>query len=128
MNTERRNPADSSVSSILQTCIQCGRRLRKGRAFRFRGDTLPNSPPIPMQMHEVAKCIFCAMRHASMLRRSIIVAALIGTMQTLVNQGDVLFDVFLSGQLAVPLLWKIPLTYMIPFGVATFGAMTISRR
>jgi hypothetical protein len=63
-----------------------------------------------------------------MLRRSIIVAALIGTMQTLVNQGDVLFDVFLSGQLAVPLLWKIPLTYMIPFGVATFGAMTISRR
>jgi hypothetical protein len=41
----------------------------------------------------------------------------------LVNQGAVL----LSGQPSWSLLWQIPLTYAVPFCVATWGALSNSR-
>ena len=47
----------------------------------------------------------------------------VGTVLTLLNQGDTL----LSGSWNNTLYWKIPLTYSVPFIVATYGALSNSR-
>lgn len=63
------------------------------------------------------------MRHAPMLRRSAAIALIVGTILVAINQGDVLLAGAWSGALA----WKIPLTYLVPFVVATAGALLNSR-
>jgi len=56
------------------------------------------------------------------LRRSLTVALLVGTVLNFIAQGDFL----IAGE---PLnYWKIGLTYLVPFLVATYGAMTANRR
>ena len=45
-------------------------------------------------------------------------------MLTALNQGDVL----LAGDLSNALYWKIPLTYCVPFLVATYGALINNRK
>ena len=52
------------------------------------------------------------------VRRSAIVAAIVGTILNLINQGDAL----LTGTHLVA--WKIALTYCVPYCVATYGAVT----
>tara|TARA_Y100000588_G_C13653249_1_gene668898 strand:- start:309 stop:488 length:180 start_codon:yes stop_codon:yes gene_type:complete len=59
-----------------------------------------------------------------MLRRSLIVALVVGTILTLLNQGDILF----AGHWVGAMYWKVPLTYCVPFLVASYGALTNSRR
>ena len=51
-------------------------------------------------------------------------ALVVGTLLILINQGSLL----LSGQFPSSLLWQVPLTYCVPFGVATWGALSNSRR
>jgi len=58
-----------------------------------------------------------------MLRRSLAVAVVVGTLLLIINQGDVL----LSAAWPRALVWKIPLTYLVPFLVATWGALVNSR-
>lgn len=58
-----------------------------------------------------------------MLRRSLIASVVVGTVLTALNQGDAI----VSGQLTAALAWKIPLTYCVPFLVATYGALSNSR-
>ena len=72
----------------------------------------------------VAKCFRCALLHRPMLRRSLAAAVVVGTVLTALNQGDNL----LSGRWDAALYWKIPLTYCVPFIVATYGALTNSRQ
>lgn len=50
------------------------------------------------------------------LWRSLKVALIIGTVLTAINQGDII----MAGKL--PLLWKVGLTYLVPFLVASYGA------
>jgi len=52
------------------------------------------------------------------MRRSAIVAAIVGTILTGINQGDLI----LGG--AMPVWWKMALTYCVPYCVATYGAVT----
>tara|TARA_B100000315_G_scaffold252792_1_gene290311 strand:+ start:867 stop:1025 length:159 start_codon:yes stop_codon:yes gene_type:complete len=52
------------------------------------------------------------------------VALVVGTILTLLNQGDII----MAGQWESALYWKIPLTYCVPFCVATFGALANGRR
>jgi len=113
---------DTSLPETGQgaTCDQCGRHSGKGWSFAFK-------KPVPDGASEegpVIKCSRCAIRHRPMLRRSLIVAVVVGTILTLLNQGDVLF----SGDIPGSLYWKVPLTYCVPFFVATYGALTNSRR
>ena len=61
--------------------------------------------------------------HRPMLRRSLGIAAVVGTLLVAINQGDVL----LAGRWTPALAWKIPLTYFVPFVVATWGALLSSR-
>ncbi len=55
-----------------------------------------------------------------MLGRSLRVALVVGVVLTLINQGDTL----LGGPWAAALLWKVPLTFVVPFCVATWGALS----
>ena len=51
-------------------------------------------------------------------RRSLQVALVVGTILNLINQGDVLFA-------PLPVDWaKLALTYLVPYCVATYGAVT----
>ncbi|WP_322797400.1 nitrate/nitrite transporter NrtS [Tepidiforma sp.] len=57
------------------------------------------------------------------MRTAATTALVVGTILTLINQGNVL----LAGHLPAALLWKIPLTYTVPYCVATWSALRISR-
>lgn len=51
-------------------------------------------------------------------RRSLIIAAVVGTVLNLINQGDVLMG-------AGPVNWlKLGLTYIVPYCVSTYGAVS----
>ncbi len=55
------------------------------------------------------------------LRRSLIVAVVVGTALNLINQGPEL----LAG--GWPVLWKLVLTYLVPFLVASYGSYAALR-
>jgi hypothetical protein len=55
------------------------------------------------------------------LRRSIVVALLVGTALNVINQGPEM----LSGEW--PVLWKLALTYVVPFLVASYGSYAAFR-
>ena len=101
-------------------CDLCGRHAGKGWAFAFKRP-VPEGQP---EAGEVIECSRCAVRHRPMLRRSLIVALVVGTILTLLNQGDIL----LAGDWVGAMYWKVPLTYCVPFLVASYGALTNSRR
>jgi hypothetical protein len=52
----------------------------------------------------------------SALKRSVIVAVIVGTALNLINQGPEV----LSGKW--PVIWKLALTYIVPFLVASYGS------
>ena len=101
-------------------CDRCGRDSEKGWFFAFKKSVPVGTPDAGV----IVKCSRCAIRHRPMLRRSLIVAAAVGTILTLLNQGDVL----LAANWNSALYWKVPLTYCVPFCVATYGALSNSRR
>lgn len=55
------------------------------------------------------------------VKRSLIIAVVVGTILNLINQGDVM------GDMAQFELGKCILTYMVPYGVSTYGAVTALR-
>ena len=79
--------------------------------------------PAVFRLGERPLCLFCAFRYGPMLRRSFYTALVVGTILTAINQGTVIA----SGDLPGSLAWKIPLTYCVPFCVATWGALINSR-
>jgi len=93
------------------TCGACG-RVHARLLFLFR-----------TRSSSVHKCLRCALRHPPLLKRSLGIAAIVGTVLLAINQGDVL----LSLRWPTSLLWKVPLTYLVPFLVATWGALLNSR-
>ena len=95
-------------------CQRCGRSIagRGSYTFRPRGGA-PGT----------TKCFPCAVQHRPMLKRSLVASVVVGTILTALNQGDAI----IAGQLTGALAWKIPLTYCVPFLVATYGALANSR-
>lgn len=55
--------------------------------------------------------------------RSLKVSAIIGTILVAINQGDMI----LTGQLDATAAWKIPLTYLVPYCVSTYGSVSAIR-
>ena len=90
-------------------CARCGRSLA-GRSTYLLGVE--------------QRCLPCALRYRPMLRRSAWTALVVGTVLVAINQGGIL----LSGAWPASLAWQIPLTYVVPFCVATWGALGNSRR
>lgn len=58
---------------------------------------------------------------AGSIRRSILVAIIVGTVINAINQGPEL----LHG--LHPVLWKLALSYFVPFAVASYGAYSAFR-
>lgn len=90
------------------TCLR-GHPAR--RLFRFAAGREP-----------VDLCLRHAIAHPPLIRTSIVTALVVGTLLTAINQGNVIAD----GRFPAQLAWKIPLTYCVPFSVATFSALRIS--
>lgn len=89
-------------------CSVCGRSLEGRWAFSVGGGT---------------RCLQHTLRYAPLLRRSLLTALCVGTVLTVINQGAV----FVEGRLSASLFWQIPLTYCVPFCVATWGALINNR-
>ena len=115
--------SNAGVLSDL-ACAQCGQTLRRRWTFAFKARPAPATFDVGSGTHEVHKCMFCAVRHLPMLRRSAILASAIGTVISLLNQGDTL----LAGDWNTALYWKLPLSYCVPFCVATYSSLATSRR
>lgn len=69
-------------------------------------------------------CLAHALRFRPLLRRSLAVAFLVGTVLTTINQGTA----FVVSDLGWALAWKVPLNYAVPYCVSTAGALLNSRR
>jgi hypothetical protein len=69
------------------------------------------------------RCWVCAAVDAPILYRSLNTAAVVRTILIAINIGPAL----LSGELPPAVLWKVPLNYVVPFCVATWGAVSNSR-
>ena len=59
-----------------------------------------------------------ATRH-SVVVRSVRVSLVVGTILVAINHGDI----FLNGGAATVPVWKIPLTYLVPYAVSTYAAV-----
>ena len=95
-------------------CPNCNRReLKGGLTFAIK-----------TKESERLCCWLCAFKNPAMLRRSFYTAIVVGTGLTLLNQGDTIF----SGAWPGALYWKVPLTFGVPFCVATWGALSNARR
>ena len=97
-----------SSRAAAEQCSRCGQIFGSHPAYQFHA---------PSGL--IRKCLACALVHPAMLRRSGLIALVVGTILTAINQGDVL----LAGQWSPAFAWKLPLTYAVPFIVATLGAL-----
>lgn len=68
-------------------------------------------------------CFRCSLQNRRLIRRSFLVAVIVGTVLVAINQGNRLID----GEGGTDLYWKIPLTYAVPYIVATVGALLNTR-
>jgi hypothetical protein len=93
-------------------CSRCAKLFDTQPAFQFQ---TPGGP--------IHRCLRCSLVYTPMLRRSSTVAAIVGTILVGINQGDAMFH----GLWPASLLWKVPLTYAVPFAVASVGALLGSR-
>lgn len=96
----------------MKECASCTRSLT-GVSYRVRTEN-----------GEAARCFACALLQKAMLLRAARAAILVGTALTILNHGDRIFQI--DGW-ASDLAWKIPLTYVVPFCVTLYGAMSNAR-
>ena len=59
--------------------------------------------------------------HWKQIKRSLLVALIVGTILNLINQADAVVGK------EEPVIWRILLTYCVPFFVATYGAYSAFR-
>src|SRR5437879_6069742 len=98
------------VSTTLRndSCVACKRHLSIGAGFVMGGEL---------------RCLNCSLRYLPLLRRSVLTGLVVGTVLVAINQGTVLG----TGNFPPELALKVPLTYLVPFCVATWGALSNSR-
>ena len=71
----------------------------------------------------LGRCLRCALTYRPLVARSALICAVIGTVLTAINQGNLI----VQGTFPAALAWKVPLTYAVPYVVATTGAMLNAR-
>jgi hypothetical protein len=96
------------MNTATAACARCGRDLNARQGF---------------VLAQERRCLACTIRRRSLLGRSLLTALVVGTIVTTINQGNHI----VQGDIASDLAWKIPLTYCVPFCVATWGALINSR-
>jgi hypothetical protein len=102
----------SNYEGAHETRAPTCRHPQRARPYRFRRDDV-NDP----------LCLACAIRYRPILKRAIYVSLVVGTILTAINQGDVL----LAGALTPIVAAKILLTYLVPYSVSTFSALSANR-
>lgn len=90
-----------------QTCSRCRHAVRTVYGLR-----------------DGASCFRCSLQNRRLIRRSFIVALVVGTVLVAINQGNRLID----GSGGSDLYWKVPLTYAVPYVVATVGTLLNTRQ
>jgi len=95
-------------------CPRCARSVVERPTYEMRGDEGPET-----------RCLRCALTHPATLLRSAKVSAVVGTFLIAVNQGPALLA---AGPLPAALWWKVPLTYLTPFCVSLYGALSNAKR
>jgi len=111
---------------------------RKGRVDYLVGNELPARPAVctrcRRRLNEVvyevrsqegrrARCLRCAVTYRPVMATSLGIALIVGTILTAINQGQLI----VGGEFPMALAWKIPLTYAVPYCVATTGAILNAR-
>ena len=69
-----------------------------------------------------SKCLAHAVTYPPVFRTAALTSLVVGTVLTAINQGNVLIE----GSFPAELWWKIPLTYSVPYMVATWSALRIT--
>lgn len=64
-----------------------------------------------------------AARTPEVVRRSLKVSLLVGSILAVINHGDQL----IGGAATIDVFWKIPLTYCVPYAVSTFASVDALR-
>src|SRR5262245_49632565 len=90
------------------TCARCESPLLPGQGFVMAAER---------------RCLRCTLLRPALLKRSFLTALVVGSLVTAINQGNIM----LRGDFPSDLWWKIPLSYTLPFCVATWGALVNSR-
>jgi hypothetical protein len=93
---------------VVARCTVCERELTPGEGFVLAGRR---------------RCPRCTFLHSRLLIRSLITALVVGTVLITINQGT---DI-VAGTIKASLAWKVPLTYLVPFLVSTWGALINGR-
>ena len=121
---ERAVESSADAPTSRDTCANCLRILNPGRSFGFKTKFDPEAANGRDFPAELTKCLLCTLRHWPMLKKSLAACVVVGTLLTALNQGDIL----LADEWNSSLWWKIPLTYTVPFLVATYGALSNNRK
>jgi hypothetical protein len=90
-----------------ERCGTCGRSIAAG--FRVRGGDI--------------RCWRHVIPHPAVWHRSVGAALVIGTILTIINQGNLILQHGFTGET----LLKMGLTYCVPFCTSTFGALGAAR-
>src|SRR5262245_56036662 len=96
------------ATASFDHCARCECDLQPRQGFVMSGER---------------RCLRCTLLRPSLLRRSFLTALVVGSLVTAINQGNIM----LRGDFPHDLVWKIPLSYCLPFCVATWGALVNSR-
>ena len=121
---ERAVESSAEAPPSRDNCDNCLRILNPSWSFGFKTKFDPAAASGKDFPAELTKCLLCTLRHWPMLKKSLAACVVVGTLLTALNQGDTL----LAGEWNSSLWWKIPLTYTVPFMVATYGAMSNNRK
>ena len=103
---------EASPDGLRSSCSRCGAELRRS-AYEVR-----------LTRTGAYHCLRCAVIHWPTVRRSFLISLIVGTLLTAINQGTLL----VQGDLPARLAWQVPLTYVVPYCVATIGAVLNARR
>ncbi|GBD23045.1 hypothetical protein HRbin29_00696 [bacterium HR29] len=102
--------ASEDESGVLPPCDRGAHSFAR---FRVEGD---DGAPVHL-------CLRHTLSSRRVVRTALTVAAVVGTVLTAINQGDQLA----SGNLQAAMLWKTPLTYCVPYCVATVSALRVAQ-
>jgi hypothetical protein len=116
-SADMRSPASPAAGEepAPDACSRCQAALRRAR-YELRG---------PLG-ERVVRCLRCSLSYRPLVRRSLIVAPIVGTILLAINQGNVI----LAGHFPESLYWKAPRRSPIAchYAVATTGAILNARR
>ena len=103
---------EASPDSLGSSCTHCDTELRRS-AYEVRLSGIA-----------AYHCLRCALTHWPTVRRSLLISLVVGTLLTAINQGNLIAQ----GDPPASLAWQVPLTYLVPYCVATIGAILNARR